>query len=57
MGRIYRERIPNSYYMLIYDAGHAIADERPDAAARLLADFIGRGDAFIVNGASGLINP
>ncbi len=57
VGRIYRERIPNCYYQLIYDAGHAIAAERPDALARLVADFMERGDAFIVNRASGLINP
>jgi pimeloyl-ACP methyl ester carboxylesterase len=57
MGRHYRERIPNSYYVMVYDAGHAIAAERPDALTKLVGDFLERGDAFIVNRASGLINP
>ncbi len=57
MGRIYRERIPNCYYVLMYDAGHAIATERPQALDQLVGDFLERGDAFVVNRASGLINP
>jgi pimeloyl-ACP methyl ester carboxylesterase len=56
-GRLYRERIPNCYYVLMYDAGHAIAAERPQALAQLLGDFLERGEAFVVNRTSGLINP
>jgi pimeloyl-ACP methyl ester carboxylesterase len=57
MGRLYRERIPNAYYVLMYDAGHAIADERPQALYQLIGDFLERGEAFVVNRTSGLINP
>jgi pimeloyl-ACP methyl ester carboxylesterase len=56
-GRFYRERIPNCYYILMYEAGHAIAAERPQALYQLVDDFLERGDAFIVNRTSGLINP
>jgi pimeloyl-ACP methyl ester carboxylesterase len=31
MGRTYRERMPNCHSVLVYDAGHAIATERPQA--------------------------
>ncbi|HTW88499.1 MAG TPA: alpha/beta fold hydrolase [Candidatus Binataceae bacterium] len=57
IGRLYRERIPNSYYILMYGAGHAIADERPQALYQLVGDFLERGDAFVVNRTNGLINP
>lgn len=56
-GRIYRERMPNCYYILMYNSGHAIEAERPQALYQLIDDFLERGDAFIVNRASGLINP
>ncbi len=57
MGRLYRERIADSYYVMVYDAGHAIAAERPDALVSVVGDFLERGDAFIVNRESGLLNP
>ena len=35
MGRTYRERMPNCHYVMVYDAGHAVAAERPEALRRL----------------------
>jgi pimeloyl-ACP methyl ester carboxylesterase len=57
MGRVYRERMPNCNYVLVYDAGHEIATERPVAFASLVVDFLDRREAFIVNAKSSLQNP
>ena len=29
MGRVYREKMPNCNYVLVYDAGHEVGAERP----------------------------
>ena len=56
-GRIYREKLPNCHYVLVYGAGHAIEDDRPDAFVSVVSDFVDGPDGFIVNQRSGLINP
>ena len=55
--RIYREKIPNCNISFVYDAGHVIAAERPEALTSLVADFIQRRETFIVERGSGIINP
>ena len=57
MGRIYRERMPNCNYVLVYDAGHHVAAERPEAFASLVSDFLTRREAFIVSQTSTLLHP
>lgn len=57
MGRIYRERIPNCHYVLVYDAGHAAPDERPEAVANSITDFLDMREAFIVGRRDSRINP
>jgi pimeloyl-ACP methyl ester carboxylesterase len=57
MGRRYRERLPNCQYILVYDAGHALDADRPEAFASVVGDFLVRREAFLVNQASGLFNP
>jgi pimeloyl-ACP methyl ester carboxylesterase len=57
MGRIYREKLPNCHFMLLYDAAHALDADRPEAFAALVGDFLERREAFIVKTDSGLINP
>jgi pimeloyl-ACP methyl ester carboxylesterase len=57
MGRVYREKMPNCHYVLVYDAGHEVGADRPEAFASLVADFLARREAFIVNQRSSLINP
>lgn len=57
MGRVYRERIPNCHYVLVYDAGHAIAQERPEALTNALTDFLDLRETFIVSRRDGRINP
>lgn len=57
MGRIYREKLPNSHLALMYDAGHALDADRPEAFASIVGDFLDRGDGFLVTQVSGLIHP
>jgi len=40
MGRTYRERMPNCHFVMVYDAGHAVATERPEALSNTIADFL-----------------
>jgi pimeloyl-ACP methyl ester carboxylesterase len=57
MGRLYREKLPNSHLMLVYDAGHAIGADRPEAFASLVSDFLERRAQFVVSRASSLVHP
>ena len=46
--RVYAERIQLVNVSLVYDAGHVISVDRPDALARLVADYVERRDTFVV---------
>ena len=48
-GRLYKERVPDCHFALVYQAGHIIRRDRPDAFVRLVTDFLERGPAFLVN--------
>ena len=56
-GSILREKLPNSHLSFIYDAGHAIALERPESLAGLVVDYVTRQETFIVSQDNGVINP
>lgn len=56
-GPRYVEHIPHCYYVLVYDAGHAIETDRPDALCTAVGDFVERRDAFIVEQNNTAINP
>jgi pimeloyl-ACP methyl ester carboxylesterase len=47
--RLLKERIPRSHLVYVYDAAHAVDVDQPDRWARLVGDFLARGEAFIVN--------
>lgn len=57
MGRIYREIMPNCNLIYVYDAGHHINEDRPEAFASLVLDFLERHEQFVVTRTSSLINP
>lgn len=57
MGRLYCEKLPNCNLVLIYDAGHAIDAERPEAFVSVVSDFLQHREGFVVNRQSWLINP
>lgn len=57
MGRRYREIMPDCYYVLVYNAGHAIGVDRPEAFANVVADFLERHEAFVVSNESEKLQP
>jgi pimeloyl-ACP methyl ester carboxylesterase len=57
MGRTYRERMPNCHFVMVYDAGHAVASERPEALTNAIMDFLDLRETFIVSRRDGRINP
>jgi pimeloyl-ACP methyl ester carboxylesterase len=57
MGRFYKELIPNCHLVFVYDAGHAISTERPEAFTEVVADFLERHDAFIISRTETVIHP
>jgi pimeloyl-ACP methyl ester carboxylesterase len=57
MGHFYRELIPNSHLVFVYDAGHAISTERPEAFTEVVADFLERHEAFIISRTETVIHP
>lgn len=57
MGREYRQLLPNCHLVLVYDAGHAIDADRPEAFASVVHDFLERHEQFVVTRTSSLIHP
>ena len=55
--RVYREKMPNCNICLVYDAGHAIVADRPEALTSTVMDFVERRDTFVVGHQSSEINP
>ena len=56
-GRLCAERIPESYPMLVYDAGPAMAAERPAALFEAVADFLERRGRFVLERQESVISP
>ncbi|MBO0737083.1 MAG: alpha/beta hydrolase [Alphaproteobacteria bacterium] len=56
-GRFYRELLPNCHLVFVYDAGHGISTDRPEAFADVVGDFLERHEAFVINRAQTLIHP
>lgn len=57
MGRLYKELMPNCHLVFVYDAGHAIGAERPEAFAEVVSDFIERREAFVISRTETVIHP
>ena len=57
LGRIYKDLIPDAHLVFVYDAGHAIASERPEAFAEVVGDFLEREDAFVISRAKTVLLP
>ena len=54
---LWRELVSNCNVCFVYDAGYAVAVDRPDALVSLVSDFVRRRETFIVENRSRLINP
>jgi pimeloyl-ACP methyl ester carboxylesterase len=57
IGRKMRDAIANCHVIFIYDADDDMADQRPEAVAATLREFLTAGDRFIVTGKSGKLYP
>jgi pimeloyl-ACP methyl ester carboxylesterase len=57
LGRHYREILPSCQFVIVYDAAHAIYDDRPEAFAAVVADFLQHREQFVVRRESGLLYP
>jgi pimeloyl-ACP methyl ester carboxylesterase len=57
MGRHYRELLPSCSLIFVYDAGHVMEEERPEAFTAVVGDFLERGPGFVVKEESGLLFP
>jgi pimeloyl-ACP methyl ester carboxylesterase len=57
MGHFYKELVPNSHLVFVYDAGHAISTERPEAFTEVVADFLERHEAFVISRTATVIHP
>ena len=57
MGRVYKDLMPNAHLVFVYDAGHAIGTERPEAFTEVVVDFLERREAFVISRAHTVIHP
>jgi pimeloyl-ACP methyl ester carboxylesterase len=57
MGHLYKDLIPNAHLVFVYDAGHAISTERPEAFTEVVADFLERHEAFVISRTETVIHP
>jgi len=57
MGHLYKELMPNCHLVFVYDAGHAISTERPEAFTEVVVDFLERHEAFIISRTETVIHP
>jgi pimeloyl-ACP methyl ester carboxylesterase len=56
-GRRMREAIPGCNVLLVYDADHDMAQQRPEAVAAAVREFMIAGDRFLVTSKSGKLYP
>jgi hypothetical protein len=49
--------MPNCHLVYVYDAGHAISTDRPEAFTEVVADFIVRREAFVISQTETVIHP
>ena len=56
-GGVWKEGVPNCSISYVYDAGHAIGTDRPEALANVVRDFIVRRETFIIENRSSLMTP
>ena len=57
MGRVYKDLMPGCHLVFVYDAGHGISTDRPEAFAEVVVDFLERHEAFVISRAETVIHP
>jgi pimeloyl-ACP methyl ester carboxylesterase len=48
---------PRSHLVYVYDAGRTVSADRPEAFADLVADFVERGEAFVISRTATVLHP
>ena len=56
LARRYRQLMSKANVVFVYDAGHRILEDRPEAAAALIEDFLAEPGGFLVNRTSGKLS-
>jgi pimeloyl-ACP methyl ester carboxylesterase len=56
-GDCWRALLPDCHFMLVYDAGPAIGNERPEALAFITQEFFERRELFLVSRENGVVFP
>jgi pimeloyl-ACP methyl ester carboxylesterase len=56
-GRTYRHLLPNCSLQYVYDAAHAIQEDRAEAFADITGDFLRRGMHYLIPDEDAMINP
>ena len=57
LGARYKALLPNCHLVWVYDAGRDIAANRPEAFTDVVADFLERREAFVINRTPSRIHP
>lgn len=57
MGHFYKDLIPGCHLVFVYDAGHGISTDRPEAFADVVVDFLERHEAFVISRTDTVIHP
>ncbi len=57
LGRIYKTLLPNCHLVFVYDAGHELSTDRPEAFAEVAGDFLERHEAFVISRSETVIHP
>lgn len=57
MGRIYKELLPSCQLLFVYDAGHAVAADRPEAFTEAVSDFLDHREQYVVSRRSSVLFP
>ena len=57
MGRIYKQLLPSCQLLYVYDAGHAVSTDRPEAFTEAVADFLERHEQYVVSRRSSVLFP
>ncbi len=56
-GRRWRALLPRCHLVFLYDAGHDLVADRPQAFADIVLDFLSDPGAFLVNRRDGALHP
>jgi pimeloyl-ACP methyl ester carboxylesterase len=56
-GRRCKQLLPGCQLLYVYDAGHSVATDRPEAFTEAVADFLAHQDQYVVSRRTGMLFP